>query len=144
MSLSPERTPKKTPPLHSNIPPSPSNMHTTTQTNPARFAFIYIDYLVKNCCFFFFFYLDGLGSLACSYSQLINSEIMNIKDSRQDRLDEWSARRKFTTYTGRHKHRINANIHVCSGIQTHDPWVLHVRNVSCLRPRGHSDRLKIS
>jgi hypothetical protein len=34
-----------------------------------------------------------------------------------------SARRKAATYTGKHKHRINANIHISSGIQTHDPSV---------------------
>jgi hypothetical protein len=31
-----ELTKKKTPPLHSNSPPSPSNMHTTTQTKKQR------------------------------------------------------------------------------------------------------------
>jgi hypothetical protein len=31
--------------------------------------------------FFFFFYIDGLGCLACSHSELINFEIMNLTDS---------------------------------------------------------------
>jgi hypothetical protein len=39
-----------------------------------------------NMDFFFFFillfYLDELGSLACSHSELINSENMNLTESR--------------------------------------------------------------
>jgi hypothetical protein len=38
-------------------------------------------------------------------------------DSRQDSLDGESARCKAATYTGQHKHRINADIHALS------PWV---------------------
>jgi hypothetical protein len=40
---------------------------------------------------------------------------------------------------GQHKHRINtytANIHVLSGIQTHDPSVRASEDSSCLRPCG--------
>jgi hypothetical protein len=55
-------------------------------------------------------------------------------------MSEWSARRKAATYTGQHKHRINANIHACSGIRIHDPSVQVGENISCLRPRGHCDR----
>jgi hypothetical protein len=55
-------------------------------------------------------------------------------------LDE-SARRKAATYTGQHKHRINADIHAHSGIRTHDPSVRAEEDISCLRPRGHRDRL---
>jgi hypothetical protein len=40
-----------------------------------------------------------------------------------------------------HKHRINANIHVLSGIRTHDPGVGAGADISCRRPRGHCDRL---
>jgi hypothetical protein len=40
-----------------------------------------------------------------------------------------------------HKHRINANIHALSGIQTHDPSVRASEDSSCLRPRGPCDRL---
>jgi hypothetical protein len=44
--------------------------------------------------------------------------------------------------TRQHKHRINAHtdIHVSSGIRTHDPSVWAEDNSSCLRPRGHCDR----
>jgi hypothetical protein len=56
-------------------------------------------------------------------------------------LDEWSARRKAATYTGQHKHRINANIRASSGIRTHDPSVQAGEDISCPRPRGHCDRL---
>jgi hypothetical protein len=44
---------------------------------------------------------------------------------------------------GQHKHRINAqtDIHVLSGIRTYDPSVQASGDSSCLRPRGHCDRL---
>jgi hypothetical protein len=44
--------------------------------------------------------------------------------------------------TGQHKHRIKAHtdIHVLSGIQTHDPSFRASEDSSCLRPRGHCDR----
>jgi hypothetical protein len=36
-------------------------------------------------------------------------------------LDEWSARRKASTYTGQHNtERQGTNIHALSGIRTHD------------------------
>jgi hypothetical protein len=46
-------------------------------------------------------------------------------------------------HTGQHKHRINAltDIHALSGVRTHDPSVLASEDSSCLRPRGHRDRL---
>jgi hypothetical protein len=45
-------------------------------------------------------------------------------------------------YIGQHKHRKNANtdIHVLSGIRTHDPRVRASEDSSCLRPRVHRDR----
>jgi hypothetical protein len=61
-------------------------------------------------------------------------------DSRYDSLDGGSARRKAATYTGQHKHRINANIHVSSGIRTHNSGVWASEDSSSLRPRGHRDR----
>jgi hypothetical protein len=65
----------------------------------------------------FFFYLDGLGSLARSCSEFINSKIMNLIDSQYDSFDGSSARRKATTYTGQHKHRImQREIHASSVI----------------------------
>jgi hypothetical protein len=40
----------------------------------------------------------------------------------QDSLDEWSARRKASTYTGQHNtERQGTNIHALSGIRNHDP-----------------------
>jgi hypothetical protein len=48
-------------------------------------------------------------------------------------------------HTEQHKHRINAytNIHTLSGIRTHDPSVRANEDSSCLRPRGHCDRLSV-
>jgi hypothetical protein len=47
-------------------------------------------------------------------------------------------------HTGQHKHRINIHtvIHAPSVIRTHDPSVWAEEDSSCLRPRGHCDRLK--
>jgi hypothetical protein len=61
----------------------------------------------------------------------------------QNSLDGRSARRKAATYTGQHKDRINAHtdIHVLSGIRTHDPSVRASEDSSCLRSRGHCARL---
>jgi hypothetical protein len=42
-------------------------------------------------------------------------------------------------HTEQHKHRINADIHVSSGIRTHDLSVFAGENGSHLRPRDHSD-----
>jgi hypothetical protein len=46
-------------------------------------------------------------------------------------------------HTGQHEHKTNAytRIHALSGIGTHDPSVLASDDSSCLRPRGHCDRL---
>jgi hypothetical protein len=48
-------------------------------------------------------------------------------------------------HTVQHKRRINAHntdIHALSGIRTHDPSIRASEDSSCLRPRGHCDRLK--
>jgi hypothetical protein len=50
-----------------------------------------------------------------------------------------TTRRKAATYTGQHKHRINANFDAFSGIRTHDPSVQTGESISCLRPRGQYD-----
>jgi hypothetical protein len=46
-------------------------------------------------------------------------------------------------YTGQHKYRINAyaDIHALRRIQTPDPSVGASEDSSCLRSRGHCDRL---
>jgi hypothetical protein len=46
-------------------------------------------------------------------------------------------------YTGQHRHTINTHtdIHAMNRIRTHDPRVQESENSSCLRPRGHCDRL---
>jgi hypothetical protein len=43
------------------------------------------------------------------------------------------------------RNRINAytDIHPFNGIQTHDPSVRESEGSSCLRPRGHCDRLLV-
>jgi hypothetical protein len=60
-----------------------------------------------------------------------------VLGSRYDSLDGGSARRKAATYTGQHKHRINAhtNTHASSGIWTLDPSVRASEDSSILRPR---------
>jgi hypothetical protein len=47
-------------------------------------------------------------------------------------------------HTGEHKHRINAHtgIRALSGIWSHDSNVRAWEDSSCLRPRGHCDRLQ--
>jgi hypothetical protein len=42
-------------------------------------------------------------------------------------------------HTEQHKYRINVDIHVSSGIRTHDPSVWGGEGSSCPRPRGHCD-----
>jgi hypothetical protein len=46
-------------------------------------------------------------------------------------------------HAGQHKHRINVHtdIGALNGIRTHDPSVRASKDSSCLRPRGHCDRL---
>jgi hypothetical protein len=48
-------------------------------------------------------------------------------------------------HTGQHKHRIKAHtdIHVWSGIRTHDPRVRASEDSSCLRLLSHCDRRKV-
>jgi hypothetical protein len=49
-------------------------------------------------------------------------------------------------HTEQHKHKIkahNTDIHVLSGILTHDPSVRSSEDSSCLRHRGHCDRQRI-
>jgi hypothetical protein len=69
----------------------------------------------------------------------INLEAMNLIDNWQDSLDEGSACRKATTYKGKHEHKTNADIHATSGFQIHDPSVRAIKDILCLRPRGHCD-----
>jgi hypothetical protein len=51
--------------------------------------------------------ISGLGFLFMRFRNL------TLMDGWQDFLDDWSAHRKAATYTGQHKHRINANKHPC-------------------------------
>jgi hypothetical protein len=51
--------------------------------------------------------ISGLGLL---FMRFLN---LTLIDSWYDSLDQWSARRKAATYTGQHKHRINADKHPC-------------------------------
>jgi hypothetical protein len=45
--------------------------------------------------------------------------------------------------TEQHQHKVNAHtdIYITSGIRTHDPSVRAGEDGSCLRPRGHCNRL---
>jgi hypothetical protein len=47
------------------------------------------------------------------------------------------------SYTGKHKHRINADRHPClEWDSNHDPSFRASEDSSCFRPRGHCGRLK--
>jgi hypothetical protein len=48
-----------------------------------------------------------------------------------------------TTYTEQHNRKTRTHIHASNGIRTHGPSVRAVKDRTCLRPRGHWDRLKL-
>jgi hypothetical protein len=87
---------------------------------------------------FSFICLDGLGYLACYHSELI-LKLWTLRTV--GRTDKRSARRKAATCTGQHKHRINADIYASSWNQIYHPDVWSSEDISCLRQRGHCDRL---
>jgi hypothetical protein len=67
-----------------------------------------------------------------------------IRDSRQDSLDGWSARRKDSTCTQTQKNAhtyTNTNIHALSGIRTHSPGFRASEDSARPRPLGYRDRL---
>jgi hypothetical protein len=64
----------------------------------------------------------------------------NLVNSRQASFDEWSARRKTTTYTGQHT---NTDIHVTTVTRTHDLRVWAGEDISCLRQSGQRDRTSV-
>jgi hypothetical protein len=60
-------------------------------------------------------------------------------------LDGWSALTQCRyLHIEQHKHSINTDIHVSSGVRTHDPSVRAGEDSSWLRPRGHCDRGQFS
>jgi hypothetical protein len=59
-------------------------------------------------------------------------------------LDGGSARRKASTYTGQHNTgKTRTHIHAPSRIRTCDPSVRAAEDSTCLRMRGHWDRLSM-
>jgi hypothetical protein len=69
-------------------------------------------------------------------------QFLNPIRSRKDSLEGGSARRKAATYTSQHKHRIKAHVHLryeWESKPTIRVWA--GEDSSCLRPRGHCDRL---
>jgi hypothetical protein len=74
--------------------------------------------------------IQGPGLLFSSV--IICSQIVGL-------LDEWSGRRKTATPT-QNKRIHTPNIHVLSGIRTHDPSVGASEDSSYLRPRRYCDR----
>jgi hypothetical protein len=52
--------------------------------------------------------------------------------------------RSLPTHRTTHTQNKNTDIHAFSGIRTHDPSVQTNEDNSCLRPRGHCDRQKLS
>jgi hypothetical protein len=101
-------------------------------TPPLCLHAIYISIYRFSCC-------SNFGAWDISERLLFTSVSLTL-DSRQDSLDGWSARRRAATYTGQHKHRLNANINTLNGIRTRDPSVRANEDISCLRPRGHCYR----
>jgi hypothetical protein len=45
------------------------------------YTHLFVDEVIVYFFFFIFLHLDGLGFLACSHSELINSEFINLVDS---------------------------------------------------------------
>jgi hypothetical protein len=72
-------------------------------------------------------------------------QFLNPIHSRYDSLDRGSALLKAATYTQNNTNRINTHthIHASSGIVTHDLSVRACEDGSCLRSRGHFDRLDL-
>jgi hypothetical protein len=73
-------------------------------------------------------------SVSWSYIQAVGLPVRGITPSQSLYL-----------HTEQHKHRINAHntdIRALSGIRTHNPSVRASEDSSCLRPRGHCDRLE--
>jgi hypothetical protein len=86
-----------------------------------------------------FFYLDELGPLACSHSELI----WDYRSYRQSMgLFGWV----ISPLQGRYLHRASqteesrSDIHASSGIRTHDPSVWEGEEVSCPKSWGHCNR----
>jgi hypothetical protein len=82
--------------------------------------------------FFFFFVTDGSGSSACSLLELINSEIMNLTNSRQGSLDGWAVHRKAAAYT-----QDNTNTKSCRQISmppvSFEPKILVLQRAKIIR-----------
>jgi peptide methionine sulfoxide reductase MsrA len=70
-------------------------------------------------------------------------QLLDPIHTRKDSLDRGSAHRKASTYTQNNTNteRTHTDIHDLSEIQTHDPSVRASEDSSCLRLRGHCDRL---
>jgi hypothetical protein len=69
-------------------------------------------------------------------------QFLNLYTVSKGSFDGGSARRKAATYTQKNTNTeyTRTDIHVSSGIRTHDPSVTAAEDGSCLRPRGHCDR----
>jgi hypothetical protein len=71
--------------------------------------------------------------------KLINSEMWILQTVCSTPSTGDQPCRKAATYTGQHQHRINGDIHVSSGIPTHDPSIWLGEGNSCPRPCGKCD-----
>jgi hypothetical protein len=88
----------------------------------------------------FFFFPSWLYSPWRTLAASHIGGFLNYLDILQVSLDEWSARRKASTYTGQHNtERLGTNIHALSGIRTHDRSNQPAKDPR-LRPHGHCDR----
>jgi hypothetical protein len=71
------------------------------------------------------------------------SQLLHLLHSQWDSLDGGTARGLTATYTQNNTNTVytHIDIHASSGIRSHDPSVWASEDSSCLRPRGHCDRL---
>jgi hypothetical protein len=69
-------------------------------------------------------------------------QFLNLIHRRQDFLHGGSTRRKVATYTQNNTNRqyTHTDIHILSGIRTHDPSVQANEDSTYLRQRGRCDR----
>jgi hypothetical protein len=75
-------------------------------------------------------YLYGIGCLACSHSESINSEFLIPQTvGKSPWTDDQPVARPLPTQDNRH--RIKAGIHSASGIRTHNPNLLAGKGISC-------------
>jgi hypothetical protein len=95
-----------------------------------KYMSMYVSISLYSCCF----HLEHRASVR----RFVSLQFLNIRQS--VRLLRWG----ISPSQGRYLHRTTqtqTNIHALSGIRTHGAGVRASEASSCLRPRGHCDRL---